>query len=328
MNIGNDNNLDGELDNVVEDIEAVVENSEEDAEEFQEAINEIDEPEVKKSDNELVGDYLKPSSKCIVCSTPIWSLKVNKAYLDGKSFNDIINEYSPKFEERTGRALNKSLLHRHFKSHFDARAAAIAEYNKRRQDEPAARVSDSQRDIFKLATSKYLDELEIFDATAKELITKYQELETMILEKKDSGKTRGLDDLIIKQAQILNVLNKQAISKFKALSKANLEGKQGQFLSQLSFIGAKAISGAQNQSSLVNARESEDIYLRTVIKQIIARLDDPLKLTFGKIDKEQKMLFFRELKKSLTGIEQGISTDFSNQIKALNEQKQITNKQK
>lgn len=287
----------------------------------------VEEVVTKKTDNELVSDYLHANSRCILCTTPIWSLKINKAYLDGKSYGDIINEFSQKIEERTGRSLNKSLLHRHFKSHFDARAAAISEYNKKRQDSvKSSSVSSSNKDIFKLLTNKYLDELEIFDATAKELITKYDELEQLINIKREKNVTAGIDELIIKQAQILNVLNKQAISKFKALSKANLEGKQSQFLSQLSFIGAKAITGSGTNQRL-DARETEDIYLQVVVKQMLARLEDPLKAAFGTVTNDQRMLFFRELKKSLTGIQEGITIDFERQVKNTNEQKLITSKQ-
>lgn len=315
--------------NQIEDVEEViVSNISEAVAAEDEKEDEVFEDIAKKPDNELINDYLRPNAKCIVCSTPIWSVKVNKAYLDGKSYSDIINEYTLKFEERTGRSLNKSLLHRHFNSHFDARAAAIAEYNKRRQDSlKSGATSTAQRDIFKLATNKYLDELEIFDTTAKEMITKYQELENIIEEKKLSSKTAGLDDLIIKQAQILTALNKQAISKFKALSKANLEGKQGQFLSQLSFIGSKAIAGVNSPKTLIDAKETEDLYLRVVIKQILARLEEPLK-TFGEISVDQRLLFFRELKKSMIGIENGISADFDRQVKALNDQKLLSHNKK
>lgn len=287
----------------------------------------IEEVVTKKTDNELVNDYLHANSRCILCTTPIWSLKVNKAYLDGKSYSEIINEFSQKIEERTGRSLNKSLLHRHFKSHFDARAAAISEYNKKRQDSiKSSPTSSSNKDIFKLLTNKYLDELEIFDATAKELIIKYNELEGLIDTKKEKNVTAGIDELILKQAQILNVLNKQAISKFKALSRANLEGKQSQFLSQLSFIGAKAITGSGTNQRL-DARETEDIYLQVVVKQMLARLEDPLKAAFGTITNDQRLLFFRELKKSLTGVQEGITADFERQIKNSNEQKLLTSKQ-
>jgi hypothetical protein len=274
----------------------------------------------KKTDNEIIEEYLRPNTRCILCTTPIWSLKLNKAFLDGRSYNEMIDEFSTKFEERSGRSLNKSLLHRHFKSHFDARAAAIAEYNKRRKnacDSPIP-TTTAQRDIFKLATSKYLDELEMFDATAKEMIQKYQELETIIVEKKAAGKSFGIDELIVKQASLLNALNKQAISKFKALSKVDLENKQGQFLTQLSFIGNKAVSGLAQfgkQQMLVTPLEAEKIYINVVIRQILARLEDPLKCTFGTVTKDTKTLFFRELRKSMEGIEDAISIDFDHRMK-------------
>lgn len=283
----------------------------------------------KKSDNDIINDYLKVNQRCILCTTPVWSLKLNKAYLDGKTYSQMIAEYSDKFEERTGRSLNKSLLHRHFKSHFDARAAAIAEYNKRQitTNPNIIPASNHQRDIFQLATQKFLDELEIFDATAKELIGKYKELENLIDDKRSAGKTFGIDELIMKQAQILNALNKQAISKFKALSKVDLENKQGQFLSQLSFIGNKAVGGLSqvNNKQRIPADELEKMYLGVVIKQILARLEEPLKRTFGLIPVDQKTLFYRELKKSVEGIQDAISIDFEKQIK--NEtQRQIDDK--
>ena len=299
----------------------------------------IDESEIKdevekRTDNEIIEEYLKPNSRCILCTTPIWSLKLNKAFLDGQSYSEMIDAFSTKFEERTSRSLNKSLLCRHFQSHFDVRAAAIAEYNKRRRnsiDGNAAPISSSQRDIFKLATSKYLDELELFDVTTKEMIQKYQELEVLIEEKRAASKTFGIDELILKQAQLLNVLNKQAISKFKALSKVDLESKQGQFLTQLSFIGNKAVNGLtsynKQQQQLVSPQETEGIYLTVVIRQILARLEDPLKKTFGVLEKDQKTLFYRELKKAMEGIQEGITADFENKIKT-ETQRLIENKNK
>jgi len=308
QNVDSDNSIDDQSTIEFDDINVV-----DDLEELETELTD------KRSDNEVIDDYLKPNSRCILCTTPIWSLKLNKAYLDGWSYSKIIDEFSIKFEERTGRALNKSLLHRHFKSHFDARAAAIAEYNKRRSTSSSdLSPSTGQRDIFRLATNKYLDELEIFDATAKELITKYQELEVLIEEKRFAGKKFGIDELITKQAQILNALNKQAISKFKALSRVDLESKQGQFLTQLSFIGSKAVTGLSQfskQQQLLSPQEMERIYLSVVIRQMLARLEDPLKTTFGVVPKDQKTLFYRELKKAVEGIQDGISADFDKQIK-------------
>jgi len=288
----------------------------------------------KKSDNDVINDYLKPNTHCILCTTPIWSLKLNKAYLDGNSYSSLIEQFSVKFEERTSRKLNKSLLHRHFRLHFDARAAAIAEYNKRRstgdQVPGQATATVAQRDIFKLATKKYLDELEIFDTTAREMINKYQELETLIEEKRNAGKSFGIDELIIKQAQILNALNKQAISKFKALSKVDLESKQGQFLTQLSFIGNKAIAGISQADDkkvmLLTAKQTEEIYLNVVIRQMLARLEEPLKALVPGISVDQKALFYRELKKSIEGMQEGINIDFDKQIKT-SSQKLLTDKQ-
>jgi len=314
----------------VDEVEAeVIENTSDDNDNFSNEDDDtdnikdedIDDLEEKKTETEIVNEYHKPNPRCILCNTPIWSLKVNKAYLDGFSYNQIINKFSSKFEERSGRTLNKSLLHRHFKSHFDARAAAIAEYNKRKENNTTTiNPTTAQRDIFKLATNKYLDELEMFDVTAKEMIAKYQELEQLIEEKKSAGKSFGVDELILKQATILNSLNKQAISKFKALSRVDLESKQGQFLTQLSFIGNKAVSGlsqigGKQQALLISPQQTEEIYLGVVIKQILARLEEPLKSTFGQLTKDQKALFYRELKKSMEGIQDGITVDFDRQIK-------------
>jgi len=287
----------------------------------------------KKTENEIINEYLKSNSHCILCTTPIWALKLNKAYLDGDSYSSMIEKFSIKFEERTGRKLNKSLLHRHFRLHFDARAAAIAEYNKRRlmnssNSSGDQQVSIAQRDIFKLVAKKYLDELEVFDTTAKEMITKYQELEVLIEEKRAAGKTFGIDELILKQAQILNALNKQAISKFKALSKVDLESKQGQFLTQLSFIGNKALTGLSqvDDKKLLSAKQIEEIYLSVVIRQMLARMEEPLKVLVPCISIDQKALFYRELKKSIEGIQDGINVDFDRQIKT-SSQKLLTDKQ-
>ncbi len=321
---------DSDVDEVEPEIIEEISNNQEDSNQEDASENEdIDDSVEKKTETEIVNEYLKPNNRCILCTTPIWSLKLNKAYLDGLSYGKMIDKFSQKFEERTGRPLNKSLLHRHFKSHFDARAAAISEYNKRRDNTvPGINPTTAQRDIFKLATMKYLDELEMFDATSKEMIAKYQELEVLIEEKRATGKSFGIDELILKQAQILNSLNKQAISKFKALSRVDLESKQGQFLTQLGFIGNKAmmgLTGSNAKQQLLSPVQTEEIYLGVVIKQMLARLEEPLKSTFGHITQDQKALFYRELKKSMEGIQNGITVDFERQIKS--QTKLISDKQ-
>jgi hypothetical protein len=323
LDINDDKDLDLDIDLQEAEVIQEAEVSEAEVSETDEIVD--DELKDKKTETEVIDDYLKPNSRCILCTTPIWSVRLNRAFLDGETYKEIIEKLSSKFEERTGRTLNKSLLHRHFTSHFDARAAAISQYNKRRRTDGPSYVSPTvrQRDIFKLTTQKYLDELELFDTTAKEMITKYKELEDIIEEKRNNGKSFGIDDLILKQAQILNVLNKQSISKFKALSKVDLESKQGQFLSQLNFINGKA--GPNDKKSLVSPKETEEIYLGVVIKQVLARLDDPLKSVAPDISVDQKALFYRELKKSIEGIQDGINADFERQLKS-KQQKLITDK--
>jgi len=284
----------------------------------------------KKTESDLIRQFLKPNSSCVLCSTPLLSIKINKSFLDGMSYQKMIEVYSEKFLERSGKTISVQSISKHFKFHFDVKGFAIAEYNRERNAESfnIMPTSDTQRDIFKLTTKKYIDELEMFDTTAKELVNKYKELEDIVIEKRLNGKTFGIDELILKQAQVLNVLNKQAISKFKALSKVDLESKQGQLLSQLSFIGNKAIAGAtqiNGKNVSLEAKQVEELYLSVVIRQILARLDDPLKVISKDMSKDQKSLFYRELKKSMEGIQLGINIDFENQIKIMS-QKSIENK--
>jgi hypothetical protein len=281
----------------------------------------------EKLDSELIREFLKPNSTCVLCTTPLWAFRINKAYLDGLTYPQMIEQFSIKFEERVNRALSVSLLHRHFRSHFDARGAAIAQYNGRKINKNTIAPNAGQRDIFKLTSKKYIDELEMYDTTAKELINKYREIEDIIEDKRENGKKFGIDDLILKQAQMLALLNKQAISKFKALSRVDLESKQGQLLSQLSFIGNKALVGISqiDQKMLLSPKEMEEVYLSVVIKQILARMDDPLKILVKDISKDQKQLFYRELKKSIDGMQEGINVDFEKQIKTLS-QKSIVDK--
>lgn len=336
MNLLRDDDLE---DSNLEQADTLFSSNQQRADEQDAVVVEESEPKIdveklnQKSDDELIREFLKPNVNCVLCTTPIWSFKINKAYLDGLSYQKMIDQYSVRFEERVGRSLNGNLLVRHFKSHFDIRGAAIAEYNRRKAAQNAAanntfEASDGQRDIFKLASKKYIDELEMYDTTAKELINKYRELEDIIAEKREKGKSFGIDELILKQAQILNVLNKQAISKFKALSKVDLESKQGQLLSQLSFIGNKALTGISQidqNKALLSSKEMEEVYLGVVIKQILARMDDPLKILVKDISKDHKQLFYRELKKSIEGIQEGINADFEKQIKTLS-QKAIVDK--
>ena len=286
----------------------------------------VDEDTSKRADNDLVDEYLKVSSRCILCSTPIWSVKLNKAYLDGATYSEMIGKFSSKFEERTGRSLNKSLLHRHFNQHFDARASAISQYNKSRSN-PGATASGTQRDIFKIATQKYIDELNLHDVTIKELIGKYSELEDIISTKKDKNdRNIDIEDLVLKQVSILDTLAKQSLNKFKALSKVDLESKQGQFLSQLSFIGSAAMipgPGGKQQMPKIDPKELENLYLTSVINQLIGRASEAVRTTFKATPDDQRV-FLRDLKKSMSGVSDAIKIDFDKRI----EQEQNNKQQK
>lgn len=281
----------------------------------------VEEDVSKKPDNELIEEYLKSSARCIMCSTPIWSVKLNKAYMDGATFAEMIERFSSKFEERTGRGLNKSSLHRHFKEHFDVRAAAIAQYNKNRNSS-SVNPSNGQRDIFKIAVEKHVDELNLYDVSLKELINKYQEIDEIITSKRDLGKTFEIEDLILKATSILETINKQALSKFKALSKVDLESKQGQFLSQLGWLSNTMLPGS-NRASLpkVETKDMETLYLSAVINQVVGRANEAVKSTFNATPDDQKV-FMRELKKSMAGVADAIKIDFDNRIEQHGNEKQ------
>lgn len=278
---------------------------------------------LQEDKDSFVTKYIQPSSTCVCCNLPNIAIKINKAYLSGSTYRQIVDEFSEEVQFVTGKKLDLSTVSEHFAKHFECTGAAIAEYN--RKIGFAGLPSTEQKemkDIFSVLTERKVNDLELLELSMKEQIKRLQELETIKQDRLNEGRTFNLENLIMKQETIMNNLQANVISKLKMWSKAMLQSKQAEFLDrQLQFLDPKTADFLGLKMDTVNPamfKEAEGLYLRTVIECLLKRIKLSVD-TALQIEQNQKTYFYKELQRSITGIEEEINSIFKSKLKDLKE---------
>lgn len=278
---------------------------------------------IEEDKDSIISKYINPRINCICCNLPSIAIKINKAYLSGSSYKQIIEDFAEEVNIACGKKLELSQVSEHFSKHFDCTGAAIAEFN-RKMGLSKLPVSEQNemKDIFSVLTQRRINDLELLELSMKEQIKRLEELETIKKDRIKEGRTFNLENLIMKQEMIMNNLQMNVIGKLKMWSKAMLQTKQAEFLDrQLQFLDTKTADFLGLKSEAVNPalyKEAEKLYLRTVIESVIKRIKSSVDCALT-VDQHEKAQFYKEFQRELSGIEDEINKTFEARVKELKE---------
>lgn len=276
---------------------------------------------IEDDKDSVISKYINPKMNCVCCNLPSISIKINKSYLSGSTYKQIIEEFSEEVYVQTGKKLELSQVSEHFSKHFDCTGAAIAEFNRKMglSSLPAAE-QKQMTDIFSVLTKRRIDDLELLELSMKEQVKRLQELESIKNDRIAEGRTHNLENLIMKQEMIMNNLQINIISKLKMWSKAILQNKQAEFLDrQLQFLDTKTADLLGVKVDTISPtvyKEAEKLYLRTVIESLVKRIKSSVESSLD-IDQHEKAQFYKEFQKELSGIEEEINNVFGEKLKDL-----------
>jgi len=276
---------------------------------------------LEEDKDSVVTKYIVPQMNCICCNLPDVAVKINKAYLSGRSYKQIVTDFSSLVKEATGNDLELSNVSEHFSKHFDFTGAAIAEFNRKMgMNQLPVEEQKEMKDIFSALTNRRVNDLELLEFAMKAQITRLQELETIKQERIKEGRTHNLENIIMKQEMIVNNLQNNIISKLKTWSKALLQTKQAEYLDkQLQFLDADTASILGIEQNTINPalyKEAEKIYLKTVIESVIKRIKSAVDTSL-QVDIHQKTHFYKEFQRQLSGLEEEITKTYEVKIKEL-----------
>jgi hypothetical protein len=271
--------------------------------------------------NELINSYLKIDPKCVICRTPILGKNVNIAYLNGKSYSDIIIEFSDQFSKVTGRAgINKKQLVKHFNEHFNIKGLNLAEYMAIRDsdidDSDEKDSGELQNELELLLNSANIGDLELIDAAVKEQIQQLIQLKNIAIEMKAQNRTFNLDKLIMKQQKIAKEIGTLATKKMALLSRTNLEQSQSDYFRGLTFLTSKLSSNID--LSQLNIK-LEEIYLRIAVILFINKANDAITIALPNIPRSDHIAFLTNLKNTVFGLSKEVDAEFRVQIESMAE---------
>jgi hypothetical protein len=271
----------------------------------------------------IVSKYIQPNPNCPCCNLPSIAIRINKSYLAGSTYKQIVEEFSEEVLLTTGKNLELSTVSEHFAKHFECTGAAIAEFNRKMGFSNLPAVEQKEmKDIFSVLTLNRVNDLELLELSMKEQIKRLQELDTIKNDRIKEGRTFNLENLIMKQETIMNNLQMNVISKLKMWSKAMLQSKQAEYLDrQLQFLDPKTADFLGLKAETVNPalyKEAERLYLRTVIECVVKRIKSSVDASLS-VDQHEKAQFYKEFQRELTGIEDEINKTFEARVKDLKE---------
>jgi len=277
---------------------------------------------LKEDDTDFISKYVNPSPKCVCCNEPKLSLEINKSYLNGKSYSEIVAKYKEECLLKTGRTLNVALLSEHFTNHFNIKGVAIAEYNRKYgfSKLPAAEQSEL-KDIFSALVDDKVHDLELLDMAMREQVKRMKELEDLKTERIKEQRTANIDQLIMKQESIMHNLQSQLLSKLKLWQRSQFQNKQLEIMDrQLQFLDHKTASFLGLEAGIVLepmlAKEAEKMYLKIVIENLIKRVKKALDASLS-VSMQDKAQYLQELQRQFKGIEKEINDEFQSKIKDL-----------
>jgi len=278
---------------------------------------------IQDDKDNIISKYIEPDPTCICCNTPGLAIRINKAYLDGLTYDEIAEKYGDEVEKKYDRKLTSGTLSNHFSSHFNFKGAAIAEYNRKHglNKLPLAERKDMQT-VFDALVGQRINDLELLDLAMKEQIKRMQELEDIKKQRIEQKRTHNIDQLIMKQEMIMNNLQMQILSKLKIWQKAQFQSKQMEVMDrQLQFLDHKTANflGLEQGAYALEpglAQEAEHMYLKVVIENLIKRVRSSLISTMNP-DTSQTAQFFKELNREFRGIEKSIDSEFREKIREL-----------
>jgi hypothetical protein len=276
---------------------------------------------LEEDKDDVVKKYINPQMNCTCCNLPSVAIQINKAYLSGKTYKQIVADFSTVVQEATGKGLELSEVSEHFSKHFDFTGAAIAEFNRKMgMNQLPIEEQKEMKDIFSVLTQRRVNDLELLEFAMKAQIQRLQELETIKQERIKEGRTFNLENLIMKQEAIVNNLQNNVISKLKTWSKALLQTKQAEYLDrQLQFLDPETASFLgleQNAIQPALFKEAEKLYLKTVIECVVKRIKNSVDVSL-QIDVHQKTHFYKEFQRQLTGLEEEINKIYEVRVKEL-----------
>ena len=283
-------------------------------------INTLDE----EDNTEIISKYIDPSVGCIACNTPKFAIKINEAYLNGHSYKQIVDKFKEKVPEDLKSRLNVKNLGEHFSKHFKNEGAAIAVYNRKMG---LSRLSDDEKkelvDIFETRVNNKVNDIELLDLTRKQQIQNLYELEELKKDRMAQGRSYNIENLIMKQEQLITNLQTFLLEKLKIIQKAQFQSKQMQLMDRdLGFLDHKTadflgVDINKISNNPVLAKQASNIYLRVVISQLIRRLKDSMDVLT--MDGQKKSEFLKEFQRQLQGIEADIDKEFKKKVNDIKE---------
>lgn len=278
---------------------------------------------LEEDKDSIVSKYIQPEPNCPCCSLPNIAIKINRSYLAGSTYKQIVEEFSEEVLLVTGKKLELSVVSEHFSKHFECTGAAIAEFNRKNgfKNLPSCEQRE-MKDIFSALTNKRVSDLEVLDLSMREQIKRLQELENIKKQRIDEGRTFDLENIIMKQETVMHNLQSTVISKMKMFSKAMLQSKQAEFLdNQRQFLDSKTADLLGVKIDTLNPalhKEAEQLYLRVIIECLIKRIKSTVDTSLN-IDQHEKAQFYKDFQKQLEGIEEEINNSYETRLKDLKE---------
>lgn len=147
---------------------------------------------------DLIVQFLKPNEECVLCARDEIAFDINRDWLEGKNYQDLIQSYQDEYKRLSGHNLSPTTLAIHFTKHMNSQGAAINKWSRanppsqQQAHENLPAVRDDNDYLYDLHNRVHLNKATAANSVVREIISNLDAMKKDIDERREAGRTFDL----------------------------------------------------------------------------------------------------------------------------------------
>lgn len=273
---------------------------------------------------EMIPHLLKPNQECVFCSGSELALAVNRDWLDGKQYDEIISRHQGEYLQASGNPMTPTTLAIHFNKHMSAKGAAINKWTKslaeRTQPQTMPAVQDDDDNSMTLLKERSrlgADKTYLAELAVQEIISNLEAMKRDIAERRATGRTFDLANAMKEYGKLLQGTHSNLLKAAEVDSKLAVNESSIQSARVLEFAMMKSMNLMDRQHRNYDEfmRSAERLWFTVAVKHIVARLDLALRST--DLAPPDRAEVLSQIKSSMQGLDVIVSEEYDREVHLL-----------
>lgn len=281
------------------------------------------EQDEEMDEQDQISRFLKPDSNCLLCSADNFSYAVNRDWLDGKVYREIVKKHGAEYGRISGgKKLCHSLLAVHFAQHMNVAGAAVSKWSKRLLKRTPSRAmvpTPDQENLFSLLVDRHIDNHELAKLAIREILSSLKMMKDEIDAKQESGRVMDLVSTIEKYNKLLQGFASTIQRERDLESKLEIDASHIQSAKILDFVVLRNAGLIDSEDPKYSdfIRSAETLWINVAMAEIAERVGNAIKKV--DLDAAKRMTILKQVNASVKGLENAVQSKYEKEMQFLRE---------